>query len=116
MLDNLLILNNNCLRMFNYTEHLVKEALCWCSNTNSSFDEKSTVHSLQSVDKFVDLGIQRTSCAGYAGHWKEISAKARKIVGAIRRAFQYKTRDLMCPASQTYILPKLMYCSQAWSP
>ena len=45
-----------------------------------------TIHSvsLQSVDKFTDLGIKRTSCAGYAGYCKEILAKASKLAGAIR--------------------------------
>ena len=71
--------------------------------------------SLQSVDKFADLGIQRTSCAGYAGHCKEMSAKACKMAGTIRRAFQYKTRDLMWPTFQNHLLPKLMYCLQALS-
>ena len=42
--------------------------------------------------------------------------KLAKCSGAIQRAFQYKTRFIMWPAFQTYILPKLMYCSQAWSP
>ena len=35
-LDNLSILNENCLHMFNCTEHLVIEALCQCSNTKNS--------------------------------------------------------------------------------
>ena len=94
---------------------LEESSVMHCGHDQPSYNY--TIHgaSLQSVDKFADLGIQRTSCAGYADHCKEISAKASKMAGAIRRAFQYKTRDLMWPAFQTYILPKLMYCSQAWS-
>ena len=34
-LDNFPIPNDNCFRMFNCTEHLVKEALCKSSNSNS---------------------------------------------------------------------------------
>ena len=58
-----------------------------CGHDQPSYNY--TIHdaSLQSVDKFADLEIQRTSCAGYAGHCKEISAKASKMAGVIRRAF-----------------------------
>ena len=93
-----------------------KSSIMHCEHDQPSYNY--TIHgaSLQSVNKFADLGIQGNSCACYAGHCMEISAKASKMAGAIRRAFQHKTRDLMWPAFQTYILPKLMYCSQAWSP
>ena len=93
-----------------------KSSVMHCGHDQPSYNYTIYGASLRSVDKFADLGIQRTSCAGYADHCKEISAKASKMAGAIRRAFQYKTRDLMWSAFQTYKLPKLMYCSQAWSP
>ena len=65
-----------------------KSSVMHCGYDQPSYN--NTIHgaSLQSVDKFADLGIQRTSCAGYAGHYKEISAKASKMAEAIRRAFQ----------------------------
>ena len=93
-----------------------KSSVMHCGHDQPSYNYTIYGASLRSVDKFADLGIQRTSCAGYADHCKEISAKASKMAGAIRRAFQYKTRDLMWSAFQTYKLPKLMYCSQVWSP
>ena len=75
-----------------------KSSVMHCGHDQVSYNY--TIHgaSLQSVDKFTDLGIQRTSCVAYAGHCKEISAKASKMAGAIRRAFQYKTRDIMWPS------------------
>ena len=91
-----------------------KSSVMHCEHNQPSYNFTIYGASLQSVDKFVDLGIQRTSCPAYADHCKEISAKASIIAGAIRRAFQYKTRDLMWSAFQTYLLPKLMFCSQAW--
>ena len=89
-----------------------KSSVMHCGHDQPSYNYTINGVSLQSVDNFADLGIQRISCAGYAGHCKEISAKASKMAGSIRRAFQYKTRELMWPAFQTYILPKLMYCLQ----
>ena len=93
-----------------------KSSVMQCGHDQPSYNYTIRGASLQLLDKFADLGVQRTSCAVYAGHCKEISAKVSKMAGTIRRALRYKTRDLMWSAFQTYILPKLMYCSQAWSP
>ena len=80
-----------------------KSSVMHCGHNQSSYNYAIHGALLKSVDIFADLGIQQISCAGYAGHCKEISAKASKMAGAIRQVFQYKTRDLMWPASQTYI-------------
>ena len=46
-----------------------KSSVMRCGHDQPSYNY--TIHgaSLKSVDKFADLGIQWTSCAGYAGHF-----------------------------------------------
>ena len=71
---------------------------------------------LCAVDSFADLGVRRTASGDYAGHCATVASKASKMSGAIRRAFHIKPRELMWPVFQRYILPILMYGSQAWNP
>ena len=60
-----------------------KSSVLHCGHNQPSYNYTIYAVSLQSVDKVADLGIQRISCAGYAGHCNEISAKASKMAGAI---------------------------------
>ena len=68
------------------------------------------------VDSFQDLGVRRTACATYNGHCAQLAAKASRVAGSIRRAFPSASRKLRWPAFQTYVLPVIMYLSQAWHP
>ena len=70
---------------------------------------------IKSVVSFKDLGFLRTA-VGCSGHCDNLVAKASQVVGAIRRAFHYKSSELMWPAFQLYVIPKIMYLSQAWNP
>ena len=70
---------------------------------------------INSVVSFKDLGVLR-SAVGYSSHCDNLVAKASQVDGAIRRAFYYKSSELMRPASQLYVIPKIMYLSQAWNP
>ena len=72
---------------------------------------------LRTIDSFVDLGVHCASSGDdYAGHCAAVTAKASRISGVICRAFHIKPRALMWPAFQLYVLPILMYGSQAWNP
>ena len=62
-----------------------------------------------------DLGLVRTTGSMYEGHCQAAAAKASKISGAIRRIFQKKSPQLLWPAYCSYVLPILMYGSQAWN-
>ena len=52
---------------------------------------------VKSVVSFNDLGVLRTA-VGYSGHCDSLVAKASQVAGAIRRAFHYKSSELMWPA------------------
>ena len=43
-------------------------------------------------------------------------AKSSRTSGLIRRIFHQRSRFLVWLAFQTYVLPKLMYCSPVWAP
>jgi exonuclease III len=70
---------------------------------------------LNSVDHFSDLGIVRCSNGGYSTHYINLVNKARKIGGAIRHTFLKSNKKLLWPAFETYVIPILMYCCQAWN-
>ena len=69
---------------------------------------------IKSVVSFKDLGVLRTA-VGYCGHCDNLVGKASQVAGAIRRAFHYKSSELMWPAFQLYFIPKIMHLSQAWN-
>jgi ribonuclease P/MRP protein subunit RPP40 len=71
---------------------------------------------VMTVDSFVDLGVRRTSCATYSGHSQTVAAKASRVAGMIRRAFPSAACALRWPAFQSYVMPIIMYLSQAWHP
>ena len=64
---------------------------------------------------FKDLGIMRSSNGLHNGQCQAAATKASKIFGVIRRIFQRKSPNLLWPAYCSYILPILMYGSQAWN-
>ena len=70
---------------------------------------------IKSVVSFKDLGVLRTA-VGYSGHCYNLVTKASQVAGAVRRAFHYKSNELIWPAFQLYVIPKIMYLSQAWNP
>ena len=47
---------------------------------------------------FKDLGFVRSHDGGYAGYCQAVAAKARKIVGAVRKIFQLRKPQLLWPA------------------
>ena len=69
---------------------------------------------IKSVVSFKDLGVLHTA-VGYSGHCDNLVAKASQVA-AIRRVFHYKSSELMWPAYQIHVIPKIMYLSQAWNP
>ena len=68
------------------------------------------------VHEFKDLGVLRSSKGFYVGQCDAVAAAASRVSGAIRRLFQSKAPELLWPAFRSYVLPKLMYNSQAWNP
>ena len=65
---------------------------------------------IKNVISCKDLGVLRTA-VGYSGHCDNLVAKASQVADTIRRAFHYMSSELMWPAFQLYVIPKIMYLS-----
>ena len=69
-----------------------------------------------SVTSFNDLGIKRSSLdarlARYEGQCKVVDRKASQEARAIRHCFRLKAPELLWPAFESYIIPKLIYGHQ----
>ena len=87
---------------------------CGAANPNLHYD----LHNLQmpSTTQFKDLGVTRSQLKPYKDHVSLVAADGYRLSGAILRAFRSRNRSLLWMAFQTYIRPKVMYASSAWSP
>ena len=91
---------------------------CGAEQPNRVYYIKGSV--LKSVDNFKDLGVVRSTAANHTGHYQahyqQVAAKAAQVSGSIRRIFRSRSRELLWPAFQIYVLPLLMQCSPVWNP
>ena len=71
---------------------------------------------LKTVGCYTDLGIIRSTNHGYRDYIDVLSTEASRTAGMLFRAFQTSSKQLLWPASQSYVLSMLMYCSPAWCP
>ena len=87
-----------------------------CGKNQSCYEYYIRGNPLPIMESFKDLGVLRSGNSSYIVQCEAVSSPASKLAGAIRRLFQIKTRALLWPAFQSYVLATLMYGSQAWSP
>ena len=87
---------------------------CGKNQPNNDYYIKSVA--LKSVDRVVDLGVERSADATYSAHCARVVAKATRVCGMIRHVFRTNNRKLLWPAFISYVLPILTYCSPVWSP
>ena len=87
---------------------------CGKNQPNNDYYIKSAA--LKSVDRVVDLGVERSADATYSAHCARVVAKATRVCGMIRHVFRTNNRKLLWPAFISYVLPILTYCSPVWSP
>ena len=84
-----------------------------CGVKQPNFTYSIQDHSISVFESFKNLGIMRSSNGLHSGQCQASATKASKISGAIRRIFQRKSPHFFWPVYCTYILPILMYGSQA---
>ena len=78
-------------------------------------DETGPVQ-LQSVDEERDLGVFFTKDLKSSTQCVRSAAKARRIIGMVRRNFRRLDKEDFLLIYKTYIRPHLEYCVQSWSP
>ena len=64
----------------------------------------------------LDLGVTISNDLQLGKHCSDIVKKANKLVGFIRRTFEFKSEKVIFTLYNTLIHPHLEYCIQFWSP
>jgi len=114
-LDRLMDWSDKWLLQFN-------AAKCKVMHVGHGFDTKYYIRDetgpvqLQSVEEERDLGVFFTRDLKSSTQCVRSAAKARRIVGMVRRNFRRLDKEDFLLIYKTYIRPHLEYCVQAWSP
>ena len=73
-------------------------------------------HTLESVDTAKYLGVTISSNMSWNTHISNITSKAHKLLGFLRRNLQIKNEDTKSMAYKSLVRSNLEYCSTIWSP
>lgn len=71
---------------------------------------------VESVLEERDLGVNFVQNLKPSSQCQKVAAKARRIIGMVRRNFRRLDKEDFLLIYKTYICPHLEYCIQAWSP
>ena len=71
---------------------------------------------LPKADLLKDLGVTRSTTNMYGDHIDKLSFECRRLAGCLFHVFRSRDKDLLWSAFLTYVKPKIMYASPAWSP
>ena len=63
-----------------------------------------------------DLGIYMSNDASFHAHVTKMAVTCRRLAGWILRAFRTRDQETMLVLWRTFVLSRLDYCSQLWSP
>jgi len=85
-------------------------------NTKYFMNDKDGNTELSAVQEEKDLGVFFTSDLKASTQCTKSAAKARRIIGMVRRNFKRLDKNDFLVIYRTYIRPHLEYCIQAWSP
>ena len=86
------------------------------SRTPFKHDYTLKGHILESVDTAKYLGITLSSNMSWEPHINNITAKANKILGFLKRNLQIRQEDTKSLAYKSMVRSNLEYCSTVWSP
>ena len=73
-------------------------------------------HTLETVDTAKYLGITISHNMSWEPHINNITTKANKILGFLKRNLQIKNEDTKSQAYKSLVRSNLEYCSTVWSP
>ena len=84
----------------------------------SEQDAQGNEHSciLKVCDEEKDLGVWIDSDLKFNKHIAQAAAKARKIMGIIRRSFDYLSPDIFTQLYKSLVRPVLEYGHSVWQP
>jgi hypothetical protein len=76
----------------------------------------TTTHELAAISEEKDLGVFVRSGVNVSNHCNKSAAKARRIIGMVRRNFRGLHKDEFLLLYKTYIRLHIEYCMQTLSP
>ncbi len=71
---------------------------------------------LETIDTQKDLGIVNSSNLKITKHCIEVEKKCHRLLGYIKRQFQFRNKKIVVSLYNLLVLPDLQYCIQFWSP
>ena len=86
------------------------------SHTPFKHDYTLKGHTLESVHTAKYLGVTLSSNMSWEPHINNITTKANKILGFLKRNLQIKQEETKALAYKSMVRSNLEYCSTIWSP
>ncbi|MCP3679103.1 MAG: reverse transcriptase family protein [Gammaproteobacteria bacterium] len=85
-------------------------------SANKKYKYKMMGNNIESVSQVRDLGVTITSNLKFSQQCNEVSLRANRMLGFIKRNFVFKSKDIIIPLYQSLVRPHLEYAVQFWSP
>ena len=79
-------------------------------------DDAGNIITIEQIAEEKDLGVQLTADLKSSTQCLRSAAKARSVMGMVKRNFRRLDKDDFLLIYKTYIRPRMEYCIQAWSP
>ena len=83
---------------------------------NKRFEYRMGNETLKVADEEKDLGVLFGSSLKPSAQCEKAAKEANGMLGAITRAFHYRTKHVMVPLYKAFVRPKLEYASSVWCP
>ena len=71
---------------------------------------------IETVKEEKDLGVLFTDKLSFSKYICNAAAKANRVLGLIKKSFNYITKESFLVLYKSYVRPHLEYCAQVWSP
>ena len=78
--------------------------------------EDGVGRNLEETQEEKDLGVLFDPSFKFSKHVGLITLRANRILGVIKRSFDYMDQDMLCMLYKTLIRPHLEYANTIWSP
>ena len=79
-------------------------------------DDTGAISTIEQTSEEKDLGVHLTADLKSSTQCLKSAAKARSVIGMVKRNFRRLDKEDFLLLYKTYIRPRMEYCVQAWSP
>ncbi len=116
--DNVSNIQTDLNRIVNWTDtwqmtfNSSKCKVLHIGNANLNLDYKMRDIQLETIDTQKDLGIVISSVLKTTKHCIEVEKKCNRLLGYIKRQFQYRNKKIVVTLYNSLVMPHLQYCIQ----